>query len=162
MSGGKGGSQTTEVQIPQWLEDAAKENLAYAKDVNQIGYVPYYGPDVAAQTPLQQAAMQNTAGAAQAFGMAAPTDFSAGMPQAQDYGGMAAYSAAPMYEQSLAQLQAQAPGQYGAIRNFFVDPVTGLMPGEQPVTSAAGGGKGGALDGMIGQGGRSGNPGEYY
>ena len=56
--GGKGGSATSEVKIPQWLEDAARENLAKAGDISQIGYVPYYGPDVAAMTPMQEAAMQ--------------------------------------------------------------------------------------------------------
>ena len=73
MSGGKGGSQTTEVKVPQYIEDAAKANLARADEISRIGYTPYYGPDVAAFSPMQQASFQNTADTASAFGLAAPT-----------------------------------------------------------------------------------------
>ena len=119
--GGKGGSQSTSVQVPAWLEQAAQGNLARADRAAQIGYTPYYGPEVAAFTPMQQAAMQGTNQAASAFGMAAPTD--TGMPQAQTFaGGVQGYSSAPMYEEALAALQQNAPGQYNAIRNMFLDP----------------------------------------
>ena len=70
--GGKGGSQTTQVSIPPWLEQAAQRNIAKAEDISQIGFVPYMGPDVAAFTPMQQASFMNTGSAAQAFGLAAP------------------------------------------------------------------------------------------
>ena len=56
--GGKGGKQTTEVKIPEWLEGAARTNMARADEIAKIGYTPYYGPDVAAFTPMQQAAFQ--------------------------------------------------------------------------------------------------------
>lgn len=128
MAGGKGGSSTTEVKIPKYIEDAAKSNLARADQISQLGYVPYYGPDVAAFTPMQQAAMQNTASTASAFGMAAPSDPMAGMPQAQNFGGVMGYSSAPMYEQALAQLQQNRPGQYAAMTGMFIDPITG-QPG---------------------------------
>lgn len=121
--GGKGGSQSTSVQVPAWLEQAAQGNLGRADQAAQIGYTPYYGPEVAAFTPMQQAAMQNTNQAASAFGMAAPADAMAGMPQAQTFaGGVQGYSSAPMYEEALAALQQNAPGQYNAIRNMFLDP----------------------------------------
>ena len=55
MSGGKGGSTTSSVEIPEYIEEAARRNLAKAEDISQIGYVPYYGPDVAAFTPFQEA-----------------------------------------------------------------------------------------------------------
>ncbi|NBT30999.1 MAG: hypothetical protein EBT13_03590 [Rhodobacteraceae bacterium] len=74
MAGGKGGSSTTEVKIPEWIESAAQRNLNRADEVSQLGYVPYYGPDVAAFSPMQEAAMRNTAGAASAFGLAAPSN----------------------------------------------------------------------------------------
>ena len=125
MAGGKGGSQTTSVQIPEYIERAAQRNLNKAEAISQIGYTPYYGPDVAAFTPMQQAAMQNTAGAASAFGMAAPSDPMAGMPQAQNFGGVMGYSSAPIYEAAVDQLRAQRPGQYNAMTGLFVDPYTG-------------------------------------
>lgn len=156
MSGGKGGSQTTEVAIPKYIEDAARANLSRADDISRIGYTPYYGPDVAAFTPMQQASFQNTADAAGAFGMSgggmtgmegvpAPTTFA---------GGVQGYSSAPMYEQSLAQLQAQRPDQYKAIMDQFLDPGT---PTPMANSAPSGGGKGGgsvdaarSLGGLIG------------
>ena len=72
MAGGKGGSTTTTVEVPEYIEEAAKRNLTRADAISRIGYVPYYGADVAAMTPLQQAAMQNVAGQAGAFGLATP------------------------------------------------------------------------------------------
>lgn len=130
MSGGKGGSETTSIKIPEWLETAAKGNLARADEVARIGYTPYYGPDVAALTPMQQAAMRNTNQGAAAFGLAAPTDPMAGMPQSQTFaGGVQGYSSAPMYQQSLDQLRAQSPGQFAALTSMFIDPVTGAMNG---------------------------------
>lgn len=145
--GGKGGSSTTTVQIPKWLEDAAKSNLARADELARIGYTPYFGPDVAALSPMQVAAMQNTGGAASAFGLAAPVDAMAGMPQAQTFaGGVQGYSSAPMFEQSLAALEASRPGQFSALQAPFIDPVTGAQPAAPFGTGAGGmgGGKGGA------------------
>ena len=146
MSGGKGGSQTTTVEIPKWLEEPAKQNIAKAEELAKIGYTPYYGPDVAAMTPSQLAAGQNIMGAAQAFGMAAPTSATAGMPQATDYGGMGAYSSAPLYEQALGELATRAPAQMAALQAPFINPVTGAQPGApfgsgdaapQPVTGGS-------------------------
>ena len=146
--GGKGGSTTSEVKIPQWLEDAARANLAQAGEVSQIGYVPYYGPDVAAMTPMQEAAIQNINQGASAFGLAAPSDPMAGMPQAQEFaGGVRGYSSAPIFEQSLAQLEQNRPGQFEAISRMFIDPVTGQMAqpapqAQQPMQMSSGGGGG--------------------
>jgi hypothetical protein len=70
MSGGKGGSTTSAQQIPEWIEGPAKANLEKARLAGEIGYMPYYGPDVAALSPMQKSAMQNTTGAMSAFGMA--------------------------------------------------------------------------------------------
>jgi len=128
MSGGKGGSSTTSVQIPAWLESAARQNIARADQIAQIGYVPYYGPDVAAMTPMQLAAGGNINAAASAFGLGAPTSPMAGMQPAMNYGGMAAYSSAPLYEQSVAQLAASRPGQFAALQAPFLNPITGAPP----------------------------------
>lgn len=127
MSGGKGGSTTSQVQIPEYIEAAAQRNLNKAERISQLGYVPYYGPDVAALTPMQQASMQNVAGAAGAFGMAAPTGQDIyGMPAPTEYaGGIQGYSSAPMFEQAQAELAARRPAQKSYIDSFFIDPFTG-------------------------------------
>lgn len=127
MAGGKGGSQTSSVEIPEYIEKAAQRNLNKAERISQLGYVPYYGPDVAAFTPMQQAAMQNVAGAAGAFGMATPQGQDIyGMPAPTEYaGGIQGYSSAPMFEQAQAELAARRPAQKSYIDSFFIDPFTG-------------------------------------
>ena len=130
MSGGKGGSTTSSVQIPQYIEDASKKNLARADEIAQLGYTPYYGPDVAAFTPMQQAAFGNVGQAAGAYGLSGGgMTGMEGMPQAQQMaGGGYGYSAAPIYQQSLAELERNAPAQYDFIRGMFIDPRTGQRP----------------------------------
>ena len=129
MSGGKGGSTSSTVTVPQYIEDAARANLAKADEISRIGYTPYYGPDVAAFTPMQQAGFQNTAGMADAFGLAGGGTGMEGMPTPTTYaGGVQGYSSAPMFEQSMAELEARRPGQYAAINAPFIDPVTGAQP----------------------------------
>lgn len=121
--GGKGGSQTTKMEIPKWMEEPAKRNLARAEEISQIGYVPYIGPDVAAFTPSQEAAFANNNSAASAFGMGGGAS---AMPAAETFaGGIRGYSSYPLYQESLAALQAANPGQYDAIASQFIDPVTG-------------------------------------
>jgi len=128
MSGGKGGSQTTQVEVPQYVEDAARANLAQGQEVSRIGYTPYYGPSVAAFSPMQTAAMQNTADFASAFGMAPQMDVTAGMPQAEEYaGGIRGYSSAPLYEQAVAELAARRPAQAALIESQFIDPTATTM-----------------------------------
>jgi len=128
MSGGKGGSQTTQVEVPQYVEDAARANLAQGQEVSRIGYTPYYGPSVAAFSPMQTAAMQNAADFASAFGMAPQMDVTAGMPQAQEYaGGITGYSSAPLYEQAVAELAARRPAQAALIESQIIDPTATTM-----------------------------------
>jgi hypothetical protein len=123
----KGGSQTTSVEIPEYIQDAAKRNLSKAEKISQLGYVPYYGPDVAAFSPLQEAAMTNVGGQAGAFGLATPAGgVMSGMPAAQEFaGGIRGYSSAPMFEQAQAELAARRPAQKSYIDSFFIDPYTG-------------------------------------
>ena len=120
MSGGKGGGQSTKTEIPAWAEAATKRNLARAEEVQKIGYMPYYGPDVAGFTPTQQAAMQNNLAAASAFGMAAPTDAMAGMPQAQDFGGgISGYSSGNLFDQAVAEFEAREPAYAKEYNELF-------------------------------------------
>jgi hypothetical protein len=120
--GGKGGGQTQKVEIPKWIEEPATRNLARAEAAQQIGYQPYYGPDVAAFNPTQLAAMQSNIGAAEAFGLLQPGMTAAqGMPAPQTFaGGQMGYSSAPLYEQAVAEMQARDPAQAAAYNRLFV------------------------------------------
>jgi hypothetical protein len=139
MSGGKGGSTTSSVEIPEYIEEAARRNLAKAEDISQIGYVPYYGPDVAAFTPFQEAGFQQTADVASAFGVGpqmSQTDIMGGMPAPTEFaGGVRGYSSAPLYQQAVDELAAQRPAQAQFIESFFIDPVTGQVGSRVPTTS---------------------------
>lgn len=136
MSGGKGGSTTSSVEIPEYIEKAAQRNLNKAERISQLGYVPYYGPDVAAFTPMQQASFQNTADVAGAFGMSAPTsqqDIMGGMGAPTQYaGGVSGYSSAPIYQQSLDELGRQRPAQKSYMDSFFIDPYAGSYGSNAP------------------------------
>ena len=129
--GGKGGSTTSEVKVPQWLNDAAQGNLAKANEMAKIGYADYRGPDVAAFTPMQMASFQNTSDAANAFGVAAPAGGPmAGMPAPTMYAnGVQGYSSAPIYDQAKAEMQRLNPAQYAAITAPFINGQTGAQPG---------------------------------
>ena len=149
----KGGSTSSTVTIPQYIEDAAKANLAKAEEISKIGYTPYYGPDVAAFTPMQQAGFQNTSDLASAFGTAgggmSQQDVMGGMPAPTTYaGGVQGYSSAPMFEQSMAELEARRPGQYAAINAPFIDPVTGAQPMSPYGTGGAETGGADVIDGI--------------
>jgi len=119
--GGKGGSETTETTIPDWIKQPAIRNLQRAEDVQRIEYMPYYGADVAAFTPTQNAAFDANIGAAEAFGLLAPghgLTATSGMPTPTDFDGFTGYSSQPMYESALAELKAKQPGavaQYDAL-----------------------------------------------
>jgi hypothetical protein len=144
FGGGKGGSETTEIELPPHITKASIENLEIADEVASIGYMPWEGPTVAALSPQQQAAMQNTGSAAQAFGMSAPgssagkggganeamlaagIDPYTGLPQAQTYaGGIQGYSPFDLYEQQVGNIP---PAQRAFVESFVVDPNTGQPP----------------------------------
>ena len=132
--GGKGGKKTEETTIPEWLRGPAERNLQRAEAVQQIEYMPYYGPDVAAFTPAQNAAFDANIGAAEAFGLLAPNTLTAtsGMPTPTDWDGFTGYSSQPIYESALAELKAKQPGavaQYDA-----------LFGNQVPTTGGGGGG----------------------
>ena len=121
MSGGKGGSTKQSQEIPKWLEGPVKENLARAKDVQQLDFMPWMGPTAAAQTPLQMAALQNTGQAANAFGMAGSNlTGTEGMPTPQQFaGGITGYSDFPIYEQARNLYAQQNPEQFAARQALF-------------------------------------------
>jgi len=144
MSGGKGGSETTETTIPAWIRDPAIRNLARAEAVQRIPYMPYYGADVAAFTPTQNAAFEQNIGAAEAFGLLAPNTLTAtsGMPTPTDWDGFTGYSSQPMYESALAELKSNMPdavAQYDALFGGNVPTTWGNNP---RFRGSAGGGGG--------------------
>jgi hypothetical protein len=119
-SGGKGGSTSSSVTIPDWIKEPATRNLARAEQAAQVGYMPWYGPDVAALSPQQLQSMQSTQSAGEAFGLAAPGSFSTGLPQAQTFsGGVQGYSSAPLFNQAVADLAANNPGQYNRYNSLY-------------------------------------------
>ncbi len=139
MSGGKGGSSSSQVEIPEYIEAAAQRNLNKAEDISRLGYVPYYGPDVAAFTPMQQAGFQNTGDLSSAFGMASPgtqRDLMGGMNDPTTYrDGVQGYSSQPLFQQSKNLFREARPGQRRYIDSFFINPRTsgrsGVMPRQQ-------------------------------
>lgn len=148
MSGGKGGSQSTNVEIPQYIEDAARRNLSRAEELAEVGYMPYYGPEVAAFNPMQTQAFQNTANAAAAFGLGAPMDVMAGMPQAQDFGnGMMGYGSGNLFQGAVDQFAANNPAQYNQYTQNFSGPLASNAQGPYGPYSPVpgGGGKGGRM-----------------
>jgi hypothetical protein len=121
--GGKGGSQTQKTEIPKWIEEPATRNLARAEQAQQLGYMPYYGVDVAGFTPTQQAAQQMTFDTANAFGMM-PQGYGnitpqSGMPSTMTQGGITGYSSAPLYEQAVAEARRRQPETAGIYDTLF-------------------------------------------
>lgn len=123
MSGGKGGSTTSVQEIPDWIKEPSIRNIRRAEQAQQIGYQPYYGLDVAAFNPTQEAAMQMNLDTARAFGMMPQgyQDLTAtqGMPQAQNVGGMMGYSSSPLYEQAVAAAAQADPRQAEIYNSLF-------------------------------------------
>lgn len=121
--GGKGGSQTAATQIPDWMRQPAERNIARAEKIQQVGYQPFYGIDVAAPNEAQRAAAQMGIGTAQAFGMM-PQGYEnmtaySGMPETQTIGGVTGYSSAPMYEQAVQTGAAANPTQAQIYNSLF-------------------------------------------
>ena len=162
----KGGSSTS-VEIPQYIEDAAKNNLQRADFVSKLGFVPQsFGPTVAAFSPMQMNAFGNTAQAADAFGLGTPmgADIYGGMGEPTTYAnGVRAYSAAPIFNQTMNEFAAARPGQFNAINSMFIDPFSGTYDPMNPVLpgdgGTVGGGTGGGGGGGFGGGGNGGGNG---
>lgn len=140
--GGKGGGSTTVQEIPKWIEEPAKRNLARAEDIQKMGYQPYIGIDVAAQTPQQLAANQMGIGAAEAFGMVAPNTLSAttGLPTTYEVDGMRGYSSAPLYEQAVGAARTRDPKAAKVYDALFPSSNTPLAGGGTSGSGIKGGG----------------------
>lgn len=121
--GGKGGSNTSAQSIPEWVSGPAKENLAQARVAGQIGYMPYYGPEVAGLSPMQQQSMQNTHSGLQAFGLAPEGQYQSGLPPAQTFaGGVQGYSSGNLFDQAVAELALRQPEIAAQYKKFYSQP----------------------------------------
>lgn len=109
-----GGKTTTSNKIDPDLKKAALENLAMAKKIGQLGYVPYTGDTVAGMQSGQLAAMQSGNLGASAFGLPEMA-----IPSGANLNPYAAYEAA---------LAAMPPGQRAFIESMFINPKTGAAP----------------------------------
>ena len=67
--GGKGGSNTTTVQLPDSLEQGANEVLVAGLRAAALPYKPNKGVTIAGFAPQERAAMRNTSAMAEAFGL---------------------------------------------------------------------------------------------
>lgn len=111
-----GGKTTTTggTTIDPALKAAALENLAMAKKIGQLGYVPYTGDTVAGMQPGQISAIQSGNLGANAFGLPEMA-----VPTGQNLNPYAAYTDA------LANIPA---GQRAFIESMFINPQTGAAP----------------------------------
>lgn len=123
-----GGSQTQDTNSttvnkpPKWFNDAAIKSLEVADKINQAGYVPYMGNQVAAFTPMQQQAMQGVSDWASAANGTGRVDAMAGMPQASvDGSGVAGYDSARGFMRNLDLLRERFPKQYDQLSRFGGD-----------------------------------------
>ena len=121
--GGKGGSQTSAQSIPAWVEGPAKENLAQARVAGQIGYMPYYGPEVAGLSPMQQQSMQNTYSGLQAFGLAPQGQYQSNLPPVETFaGGVQGYGSGNLFDQAVAELALRQPEIAAQYNKFYSQP----------------------------------------
>lgn len=102
MSGGKGGQQTSTVELPPEVKAQALENMDLAKQVGSLPYAPYFGGSVAAFQPSQQAGFNNMNSAAAAFGLQGGAG--QGMPKSKKFGGVNAYSTEDVYKDALSRV----------------------------------------------------------
>ena len=131
----KGGRESTDQTLPRFFETALQQGVGMGTDLAAMPYVEYRGPDVAAFSPMQEAAFRNTQDAAMAFGM----NSGAGsyMPTPVQQGGAIGYSSAPIFDAARENLAEFSPATAEFIPSFGIDPVTGEMgsraPDSQPV-----------------------------
>jgi hypothetical protein len=108
--GGKGGSNTSAQSIPDWVQGPAQDNLAKAKLAGEIGYMPYYGPEVAGLSPMQTQGMQRTQDALSAYGMAPQgSQYQSSLPEQTSMGGVSGYGSGNLFEAAVAELGRRNP-----------------------------------------------------
>lgn len=140
-----GGSQSTSMQIPEWLEQPARRNIGRAEEISQLGYMPNFGPQVAALSNQQTQAMRNQNRMANAYGMGGGGGLN--IPKPQTFaGGVQGYSSFPMFKQMRDTFGQRRPGQMDAYKAQFINPRSGAA-----ATSAFAGAPTQAVDPTTGQ-----------
>mgnify|MGYP007059428903 FL=1 len=128
------------------MSDAGRLATQRANMIYEAGRMPFTGIDVVAINPAEQAAIDQAAMAATAFGMpsAAANPFE-GMEMLES-GGLRGYSSYPIYIADMQRLKDQRPDQYAALaRQSGFDPITGeaLAPAAPAMPQSASGSSGG-------------------
>lgn len=72
MGGSLKGNSESKSEVPAFVTKGGGFGVDRGMQLAEMGYMPYFGPDVAALSPMEYSGMQNTSNAASAFGMAAP------------------------------------------------------------------------------------------
>ena len=128
--GGKTSQQTSTVELPDEIRQAAIENQALAKRVAGLPYAPNFGATVAAFTPQQSAAFAGANSAASAFGL--PTGGAPTMPQPGNFGGYAGYSTEGLYNDMLARMDPATRAQYEQLFAQAAQPAQPVAKAAQP------------------------------
>lgn len=135
--GGKGGSNTSAQSIPDWVQGPAQDNLAKAKLAGEIGYMPYYGPEVAGLSPMQTQGMQRTQDAMAAYGMAPQgSQYQSSLPEQTTMGGVSGYGSGNLFDAAVAELALRNP-EMAARYASAMSPVVRPQP-PAPVQAPAG------------------------
>ncbi len=103
----KGGRENTDRTMPAFFETGLQQAIGMSQDLAARPYAEYRGPDVAAFSPMQDAAFQNTQDAAAAFGLG--TGAGNYMPTPVQDGGAMGYSSATIYDAATATLVEDSP-----------------------------------------------------
>ena len=133
-----GSSRSTQkTELPEWYQDAAKDAIARANQIYELGRTPYTGVDVVAVNPYEQAASRNVGSMASAFGLAAPAELDMGGMPTVTSGGVTGYSSYPMYVADMERLKEQRPDQYEYFaRMTGFDPITGASTNMLPAAGS--------------------------
>jgi hypothetical protein len=129
-----GSRSTQETKIPAYIEEAGKKALERAQQIQDLGYVPYMGPEIAEISETERALNRNVGAMASAFGLEGPAPLTMGDAEVTSAGGVSGYSSYPAYMSALQRLQEQRPDQYAYLAGLGrFDPITGAEIAPPPV-----------------------------
>lgn len=121
-----GSRSTQETKIPAYIEEAGKKALERAQQIQDLGYMPYMGPEIAEISETERALNRNVGAMASAFGLEGPAPLTMGDAEVTSAGGVSGYSSYPAYMSALQRLQEQRPDQYAYLAGLGrFDPITG-------------------------------------
>jgi len=140
-----GSRSTQETKIPAYIEEAGKKALERAQQIQDLGYVPYMGPEIAEISETERALNRNVGAMASAFGLEGPAPLTMGDAAVTSAGGVSGYSSYPAYMSALQRLQEQRPDQYAYLAGLGrFDPITGAAIAPPVVPEVATGPLGGS------------------